>query len=881
MPQVSDHSNRNWTQPLFFLVLLVLLSFINTSCGRDRDPESPLQPEQIPAETPPHDEGNSGSVPAQPGDLRKEAAWPPETTGEYPVNAYSNYSETGDLPALKKRGKLRILADITNSDSLHRAATQQDIELQEARRMAAYLGLEPVILYAESFDQLVPLLRAGKGDIIANNMLITDTRSELVDFSTPIANTHLILVSREETPLLEQERNLTPKKIHVTRGTAYVDAAQMFVDEHPGTELEEVEKNYVELLIDVSEKHIDYTIVESQTYDMAVQFRDNLKKNVVFPEERQTAWAMRKNSPELMQAVNDFIRDSKLTRTVDRSIGDMDKIRERGYIRILTRNHPGTYYMWKGRVMGYEFELAEAFAKDLKLRLEIIVAPTHADLLNMLRDGKADIAASLLSVTERRDNSGMDFGPHYMHERVVVVGRDDETIDSLDDLAGRTIHVRESSSHYDAVLELKKKVPSVNIELAPEELNIQQIIDRVADGEYDLAIADDVSVKLEHAWRTNVRELVDLGHDDNIYAWMVRENNPELLKAVNKFFGKRSTRKLQKILYKKYFDPPQMTRDEINRLNADGTISPFDEHIKKYAAEYDFDWRLVVAQMFQESTFNPRAKSWVGARGLMQVMPDTGKQVGEKNLFDPESSVRAGMKYLEWLHRKFEDKDISPENMMWFTLAAYNAGLGHVYDAQDLAEEKGWDRRIWFDNVENAMLLLSQKKYYQKARFGYARGQEPYDYVRRIHARYRTYVALLEDYERRSSRETGHLLDLLYPALQLPDMDAIHCLSSSAPSVCARLRPSSGIMAPGSVDSTRKLRIDASGLPGTIANSRSPEPVPAATGGLHTPSRRRLCSAPYNIKPDVSAAPLGLWQCPQLISRYERARSSSEAVASL
>lgn len=133
----------------------------------------------------------------------------------------------------------------------------------------------------------------------------------------------------------------------------------------------------------------------------------------------------------------------------------------------------------------------------------------------------------------------------------------------------------------------------------------------------------------------------------------------------------------------------------------------------------------------------------------MQVMPDTGKQVGEhKNLFDPETSVRAGLKYLEWLHRKFEDKGISPENMMWFTLASYNAGLGHVYDAQDLAEEKGWERKVWFGNVEKAMLLLSEKKYYSKARYGYARGREPYDYVRKISQRFRTYAALLEAYER-------------------------------------------------------------------------------------------------------------------------------------
>lgn len=111
------------------------------------------------------------------------------------------------------------------------------------------------------------------------------------------------------------------------------------------------------------------------------------------------------------------------------------------------------------------------------------------------------------------------------------------------------------------------------------------------------------------------------------------------------------------------------------------------------------------------------------------------------------------MKYMEWLYRKFKDKGISPENKMWFTLASYNAGLGHVYDAQDLAEENGWDRNVWFNNVENAMLLLSQKKYYRKARYGYARGREPHDYVRKVEARFRTYVVLLDAHEQQQRNE--------------------------------------------------------------------------------------------------------------------------------
>ncbi|WP_295802273.1 transporter substrate-binding domain-containing protein, partial [uncultured Microbulbifer sp.] len=697
--------------------------------------------------------------------MRPEADWAPETTGEYPIHAYPNYTETGDLAAIKERGKLRILVDISNTDSLHRSATLQDIEIDETKRLAESLGLEPVVLYANNFDQLIPLLEKGEGDIIANNLIITEARKQEIDFSVPTANTRLILASRNDESAISDKSDLKGKTLAVTKGTVYEDLAREFARKHPGLKLDIIERNYVELLIDVSEKHIDYTIVESQVYDLATQFRDNLKKNIVFPEERQLGWGIRKNSPELQKEIDSFVRTSKLERTVKRYVGDLDEMKKHGVIRVVTRNHPGTYYMWKGRVLGYEYELAQAFAKKLKLRLEIVVAPTHEDLLTYLKEGKADIAASLLSITDRRKQQGMTFGPVYMEEKVVVVSRGGETLGSIEELSGRTVHVRKSSNHYDVIQEIKKKVPGIKIELAPEELNIQQILDKVADKEYDLAVADEVSVKLEHAWRTDVDTALDLQIHDNDYAWMMRESNPQLKQAVDKFFNSKKTKSLTKVLDDKYFTAPKRTREEINALNKNGEISPFDKFVKKYANTYDLDWRLIVAQMYQESTFNPKAKSWVGARGLMQVMPDTGKQVGEKNLYDPETSVRAGIKYLEWLHRKFEDKGITPENMMWFTLAAYNAGLGHVYDAQDLAEEKGWERKVWFNNVEKAMLLLSQKKYYSKARYGYARGQEPFDYVRKIKARFRTYVALLEDYQRRKTIEQSLIL-------QAPEMFA-------------------------------------------------------------------------------------------------------------
>ncbi|MCA0893359.1 transporter substrate-binding domain-containing protein [Microbulbifer agarilyticus] len=704
---------------------------------------------------------------AQTGDLRPSATWEPDTTAEYPIGAFNNYIETGDLDAIKKRGMLRILVDIANTDSLHRAATQQDIEIELARQKAEKLGLEPVVLFVENFDRLIPLLIEGKGDIIANNLVPTRERAELIDFSKTIGKTHDTLVSQKDTPEVKPGDSLQGKTLAVTKGTVFETRGREIAKQHPGLKLEVVTQNYVELAIDVSMGHIDFTVIDEQIFDLVQQFRDNIKKNVVFEREDPLTIGIRKDSPQLKQALNEAIRSIKLTSPHARHIGDLDSIKERGVLRAVTRNHPGTYFMWKGRVMGYEYELLQKFAKSLGVRLEIVVAPTHREIFTMVRDGKADVAASLISDTEARDEAGMDFGPHYIQAAVSIVGQPEDKLEKLEDLNGRTIHLLKSSSQFELLMQLMQERPEfkdlkIDIALVPEDLTIPQILDHVADGEYDLTIADDITVRLEKHWRNDIVKIYDLKIEDNFYAWMVRESNPQLLAAIEKFFNRPKIVKLRETLYKKYFDQPRRTRDEIKSLSVKGEISPYDELIKKYAEEFNFDWRLIVAQMFQESSFNPKAKSWVGAQGLMQVMPDTGKQVGEKNLFDPETSVRAGLKYLRWLYRKFEDKGISPENRMWFTLASYNAGLGHVYDAQDLAEEKGWDRNVWFGNVENAMLLLSERKYYSKARYGYARGQEPYDYVRKISQRFRTYAALLEAYRRQQ------------------DVSAIHCVVAAA-----------------------------------------------------------------------------------------------------
>ena len=180
-------------------------------------------------------------------------------------------------------------------------------------------------------------------------------------------------------------------------------------------------------------------------------------------------------------------------------------------------------------------------------------------------------------------------------------------------------------------------------------------------------------------------------------------------------------------------------------MEAGKAISPYDDLAKQYALEYGFDWRLLVSQMYQESKFNPDAVSFAGAQGLMQVMPRTARQFGFDNPHDPEQGVAAGSAYLEWLEERFPQR-LGMAEKIYFGLAAYNAGHGHVEDARRLAQRLGKNPDLWFGHVEEAMLLLSQPRYARQARFGYVRGSEPVKYVREIRNRYLGYVQFTEEH---------------------------------------------------------------------------------------------------------------------------------------
>ncbi len=657
--------------------------------------------------------------------------------------------ETGDLDALKKRGELRILVPVNLEGGryLPRKGSPVNAQQSAAKEFAASLGLKPRIVPAVNFADMIPMLLKGKGDLIAANLTVTDERKLLIAFSVPLTHVREQIVTRAEDTELKAIKDLEGRTVTVDPASSFWKTLESKRKKYPGIGINLVKNLRTNDVMDqVADGRIDVTVQDSNVMEMYLGFRDNLRVAFNISKDRPIAWGLRPDAVRLRDALNQFLHREQWTRQQEVTYrDDLPGLKKRKTLRVLLRNNAASYFLWKGELLGFEYELAREFARKQGLRLEIVVPPRHEDLLPWLLEGKGDIAAGFLTITEKRKAAGIAFSRPYHHTTELVVSRTGDKPRASEDLAGRTIAVRRSSPYWQTLEKLRANGIALQLAAAPEEMETEEIIAKVAEGKYDLTVADNHILDIELTWRDDVEAAFPL-REEVSNAWAVRPENSELLKAVNHFFNQEYRGVFYNITYKKYFKNPRAIRAHIEQRVTPGKkiiLSPYDELTRKYADEYGFDWRLLVSQMFQESRFNPKAESWAGALGLMQVMPRTAKQMGIHELKNPEDGIRAGVKYMAWLRERFEP-DMPVANRMWFTLAAYNAGAGHVHDARRLARGQGLDGDRWFGNVEQAMLLLSKSKYAEKALHGYVRGREPVNYVRLIRTRYDAYAKLTE-----------------------------------------------------------------------------------------------------------------------------------------
>ena len=434
---------------------------------------------------------------------------------------------------------------------------------------------------------------------------------------------------------------------------------------------------------------------------------------------------------------------------------DLEKIRESGVLNAITIYNSTSYFLYRGEPMGFEYDLLERLAAELEVELNMIIAEDIDELFNMLNRGEGDIIAFGLTVTEERKKV-VEFTEHHYVTHQVLVQRKPENWRRLPlhkiqkqlisdplDLIGDTVHVRLNSSYHDRLVNLQDEIGGkIYIEAVPGKMTTDEVIQMVVDDSIDYTVADYNIAAINQTYYPILDIETPISFSQRI-AWAVRKNSPELLSAINEWIEKSKRQDFYYVIYNKYFKNKKSYK---RRIRSDfysknsGRISPYDDLIKENAARLGWDWRLLASQVYQESKFDPGAESWAGAGGLMQLMPETASDLKLENIHNPSQNLYAGTTYLMKLWDNWAEIPDTLQRIK-FVMASYNCGLGHVRDAQRLAEAFDEDRLTWDDNVEDYVLKLSSREFFSRpeARYGFLRGREPYLYVKEIFLRYDHY----------------------------------------------------------------------------------------------------------------------------------------------
>lgn len=428
---------------------------------------------------------------------------------------------------------------------------------------------------------------------------------------------------------------------------------------------------------------------------------------------------------------------------------DLEALLRKKYIRVLTTFNRTNFFLSEGKLHGYEYSLLKEYetflnkgTKKGELRTVLEFIPVSREqLISRLVEGYGDIAAAGLTITPTRLED-VDFTDPYLTgvEEVVVTHRAAPKILGSEDLCGQKVYVRENSSYYESLVSLNRNLlnlgkPPVQIIKADEDLETEDILEMVNAGAIKITVSDS---HIAGIWSKELKNLqvhrnIKLRSGTQI-AWMVRKNNPELKASLNRFLKKhRKGTLLGNIYFNRYYKNNPWIKNPL-RAGEEKKLKQCKPIFKKYAAQYDFDWRLIMAVAYQESGLDNDKKNPSGAVGIMQVRPETAedKRIGIDKVHLLENNIHAGVKYLAFLRdRYYKTPEINLRDQVRLTIASYNAGPAKIRRARSLAKEMKLDSNRWFRNVELATMSLV--------------GQETVRYVSNINKYYNIYQLYLEE----------------------------------------------------------------------------------------------------------------------------------------
>ena len=437
--------------------------------------------------------------------------------------------------------------------------------------------------------------------------------------------------------------------------------------------------------------------------------------------------------------------------------GDLDGMAKRRRIRALVVRSRTAYFLEKGQQGGTSYEFLKAFEDDLnkrlktgKLRVHVVIIPTSRDrLLPALNEGRADLAVAELTITPERERV-VDFSEPFFRgvKEVVVTGPQSPNVAALDDLAGQEVFARRSSSYWQHLENLNRKFaaagkPAVKLRPAPETLEDEDLLEMLNAGLFKIAVVDRYMALLWAKIFKGITPHEDVAvNEGGEFAWAFRKQSPRLKAGVDAFAKSHGQGTLfGNTIVKRYIGSTRFVKDatspaEIKKFQA------LVDLFRTYAGKYELDALLVMAQGYQESRLDNSVKSRVGAVGVMQVMPATGREMKVGDIRQLEPNIHAGVKYIRFMEDQyFANEPMDPVNKALFAFASYNAGPGRVRQLRRLAKQRGLDPNVWFNNVE----VIAAERI----------GAETVTYVSNIYKYYLAYKLVVEDMEQRQkARDT-------------------------------------------------------------------------------------------------------------------------------
>lgn len=439
----------------------------------------------------------------------------------------------------------------------------------------------------------------------------------------------------------------------------------------------------------------------------------------------------------------------------------IQEIQERGKLIAITDYNSTDYFIYRGEPMGFQFEKLKMFADYLGVELEIRLSESLPEAYGKLETGEVDLMAMGLTVTlDKKDE--VDFTDPILQTRQMLVQRKPEnwrkmrTWDEIErhlvrnplDLAGKPVHVHQGSAYASRMKNLSQEIGARILVIEDPSLRAEQLVEAVAGGDIEYTICNEHLATLFERMYPELDIKTAVSFPQNI-AWAVRHDSDSLRFAINQWLKESNNTLASRHLVDKYYNSSRiayMARSEYSTYKK-GKISDYDEALRQLSRKYDLDWRLVASLIYQESQFNPTVKSWKGAFGLMQMMPATAALFGIDSTASEYEQLEAGIRYIKALDRDLPKEIRNPDERIKFILAAYNVGIAHVFDARRLAQKNGKDPNVWSGSVDYYILNKSNPHYYRDSvvRYGYARGEETYNFVIEVLDRFEHYKNVIND----------------------------------------------------------------------------------------------------------------------------------------